>query len=85
VAGGDEGRDLGPPAVDGAPELSDFGDVGVSASGQELPVQVADVVTVGAGAGGGEQAAQLLLGDPGRQGGMPTFPVSMSSFHRVVN
>lgn len=48
-------------------------------------MQVADVVTVGAGAGGGEQVAQLLLGDPGRQAGMPTFPVSMSSFHRVVN
>lgn len=57
---------LGPPAVDGGGQLTDFGDVGVRAAGQELPACVADAVAVGAGAGAGqgEAVAQGHFGDP---------------------
>jgi hypothetical protein len=67
VSGVHERGDLGPPAVDGSGELADFGDGGVRAPGEEPPACVADLVAVGSGAGQGEEGAQVLLGDSGRE------------------
>lgn len=84
LSGVDECGGLGPSAVDGDGERPHLGDVGIRAPCEELPAGLADLVPVGASSGQSEEAAQVLLGDPRPQQGLPDCP-SRSAFHIVAN
>ncbi len=84
LSGVDECGGLGPSAVDGDGELPHLRDVGIRAPCEQLPAGLADLVPVGASSGQSEEAAQVLLGDPCPQQGLPDCP-SPSAFHIVAN
>ena len=66
-AGAHERVDLGPPRVDRGGEGDQLGDLGVDTPGQQPVQPVPGQVRIPAHADRGQQGAQLLLRDPGRQ------------------